>query len=280
MKTYLFDTFNRYKRFSENLDVTTVLCNKSWWVFNDSGEKEIYIFQTDGSLIISYSGKVTYATWQYIPANKSLIITAKEQAYMLHPTFRDNVIFVLQVDGTEQYSFMIDESQNKSFQPASFKELQIYFQKKEIEEQKKIETERQQLLLSEHEHALQKQKRHLENVARLNRMDKIAGRKWIWELQEEKILEKDYKYQRLLRKKRKWQIYLWGTLTVSIINAYIAQYYPVMQQPWWIWAINFPCFVICSTSFLYIVFYYFLSGIGKAPAIYKKQLKKDFINNV
>lgn len=130
MKTYLFDTFNRYKRFSENLDVTTVLCNKSWWVFNDSGEKEIYIFQTDGSLIISYSGKVTYATWQYIPANKSLVITAKEQAYMLHPTFRDNVIFALQVDGTEQYSFMIDESQNKSFNQPLLKSYKSIFKRK------------------------------------------------------------------------------------------------------------------------------------------------------
>lgn len=44
MKTYLFDTFNRYKRFSEKLDAKTILCNKSWWVFNDSGEKEVYIF--------------------------------------------------------------------------------------------------------------------------------------------------------------------------------------------------------------------------------------------
>ena len=70
MKTYLFDTFNRYKRFSEELDAKTILCNKSWWVFNDSEEKELYIFNTDGSLIISVSGKVTNATWKYIPANK------------------------------------------------------------------------------------------------------------------------------------------------------------------------------------------------------------------
>ena len=70
MKTYLYDTFHRYKRFSEELDAKTILCNKSWWVFNDSGEKEIYIFNTNGTLIISVSGRVTNATWQYISANK------------------------------------------------------------------------------------------------------------------------------------------------------------------------------------------------------------------
>ena len=44
-------------------------------MFNDSGEKEVYIFQPDGTLIISVSGKVTNVTWQYISANKSLVIS-------------------------------------------------------------------------------------------------------------------------------------------------------------------------------------------------------------
>ena len=48
MKTYLLDILSRYNRFSENLDVKTVLCNKSWWIFNDSGDKELYIFQENG----------------------------------------------------------------------------------------------------------------------------------------------------------------------------------------------------------------------------------------
>jgi len=141
MKTYLFESFNRYKRFSESLDVKAILCNKSWWVFNDSGEKEVYIFQEDGSLIISLNGKVTVASWQYISANKSLIISSKEQSYMLHPTFKDNIIFALQVDGTEQYSFMIDESQCNFFQPKSFGELQLYFQRQEKEYKNRIEQE-------------------------------------------------------------------------------------------------------------------------------------------
>ena len=69
MKTYLFNAINRYKKLSEELDVKAILCDKSWWVFNDSGEKELYIFNTDGNLIISISGKVSNGTWQYIAAN-------------------------------------------------------------------------------------------------------------------------------------------------------------------------------------------------------------------
>lgn len=141
MKTYLLDILNRYNRFSENLDVKTVLCNKSWLVFNDTGHKELYIFQENGSLIASINGNVTNATWQYIPANKSIIISFKEKSYMLHPAFLDNKIFALQQDGTSEYAFMIDETQSSSFQPKSLTELRTYF---ENVERKRIEDEEQQ----------------------------------------------------------------------------------------------------------------------------------------
>ena len=50
MKTYLLETLNRYKRFSESLDAKAVLSNKAWVVFNDEGEKQVYIFQEDGTV--------------------------------------------------------------------------------------------------------------------------------------------------------------------------------------------------------------------------------------
>ena len=131
MKTYVLDILNRYKRFSEKQDVKAILCNKSWWIFNDSGEKEIYIFQEDGSLIISLNGKVTRATWQYIPANKSLIIGTANESYMLHPAFIDEKIFALQQDGINKFAFMIDEQKSGSFAPKSLNELTNYFKQKE-----------------------------------------------------------------------------------------------------------------------------------------------------
>ena len=82
MKVYILDTINKLQRFSEKLDVKTILCNKSWCVFNDSDEKEVYIFQEDGNLIISNSGKVTKGSWQYLSANKSIIINGNNQSYM------------------------------------------------------------------------------------------------------------------------------------------------------------------------------------------------------
>lgn len=131
MKAYLLDIPNKYHRFSKNLDVKAILCNKSWLVFNDSGDKELYIFQENGSLITSVNGSVINATWQYISANNSLVISFKEQSYMLHPSFKDDVTFALQLDGTERFVFMIEESQSNSFHPKSLKELTAYFENKE-----------------------------------------------------------------------------------------------------------------------------------------------------
>lgn len=131
MKTYLLDIPNRYNRFSKNLDVKTILCNKSWLIFNDSGDKELYIFQENGSLITSINGSVINATWQYLSANNSLVISFKEKSYMLHPSFKDDVIFALQQDGTERFVFMIEENQSNFFHPKSLKELTAYFENKE-----------------------------------------------------------------------------------------------------------------------------------------------------
>ena len=144
MKTYLLDILNRYKKFSESLDVEAILCSKSWSVFNDSGCKEIYLFQHDGSLIISVSGEVTNATWKYILVNQSILISTKSASYMLHPAFVDDIIFALQLDGTNQYSFMIDELQRDTFAPKSLSDIEKYFIRRkqlELEKEKQISKE-------------------------------------------------------------------------------------------------------------------------------------------
>lgn len=155
MKTYLFDTINRYKRFSEKLDVQTAICNKSWWVFNDSGEKELYIFNEDGTLDVSFGGRVTEGKWRYVSANKSIIVSANSESFMLDPAFVDNAIFALKLNGTDQYVFMIDENNTTSFAPTTYKELMGYFDEKlnraiaieeakVREERRRVEEERKQ----------------------------------------------------------------------------------------------------------------------------------------
>lgn len=159
MKTYLFNAINRYKRFSEELDAKTILCNKTWWVFNDSGEKEIYIFNTDGTLIISVSGRVTNATWLYVSANKSLVISGDNQSYMVRPVFYDNMVFALQIDGTNECVFLIDENNLSNIQVRSLSDLNRYFDEKEKQELQKEEQNRQAALQTQiEEQKIRKQK--------------------------------------------------------------------------------------------------------------------------
>ena len=159
MKTFLLDIADRFHRFDEQLDVKALLCNKSWQVFNDSGVKEIYIFQEDGSLIISLNGKVSRATWQYIPANRSLIINSDNESYMLRPFFQDENLFTLQLDGTQKFSFLINEAHSASFPVKSLSDLKFYLEHKE-ERLLQIQVEKErQLALQQREEELRKKKR-------------------------------------------------------------------------------------------------------------------------
>lgn len=57
---------------------------------------------------------------------------------MLHPAFVDDIIFALQLDGTNQYSFMIDELQRDTFAPKSLSDIEKYFiRRKQLEAEKK-----------------------------------------------------------------------------------------------------------------------------------------------
>ncbi len=246
MRTYLLDILNRYNRFSENLDVKTILCNKSWLIFNDTGDKELYIFQENGSLIASVNGKVINATWQYVSANKSIIISFKEQSYMLHPTFLDkNIfalqqdgtnrysfmsanksiiisfkeqsymlhptfldknIFALQQDGTNRYSFMIDEKQSQSFKPKSLSELNSYFENIEC---KRIEEQEYTKQIS-----VKRQKEYTQSLLRQEQELKIQALKHeaidSWERNHTRILNNDMQYRQICKSETKEHIITYG----------------------------------------------------------------------
>jgi hypothetical protein len=143
------DTFNRYKRLSESLDIKTTLCNKEWWVFNDTGEKAIYIFQENEELFISVNGIVTIANWKLLSTNNCLMIKTTNGAVLLRPVFQDSIILSLQLDGTDTYAFLIDDANKRDFLPKTLNDIKNYFHNKsKISEnrditQKKLEYEQE-----------------------------------------------------------------------------------------------------------------------------------------
>lgn len=129
MKTYLLNIPNELKNFSQKKDVVALLCSKSWEVFNDEENKQILIFQKNGTLLVSTNGDVINSTWQFIPANKSIIISAEGKTTMLNPVFVDGVVLAMGKSGTQECLFMIDETRTDVMPNRTFGELVDYFQK-------------------------------------------------------------------------------------------------------------------------------------------------------
>ena len=124
MKAFIFDLRNKLQRASYTLDAKAILCNKTWRVFSDTGEKEVYIFMEDGKLVVSSNGIVEMGTWMYVPANQSLVITGK-QNYLVHPVICHNILALI-VDGTNQCAFLLDDTKRELEAVKSLQSISSY----------------------------------------------------------------------------------------------------------------------------------------------------------
>lgn len=195
MKTFILNIPNHLRLKDQELDAKAALCEKPWVVFNDEGKKQLFIFQTDGTLLITTNGVVSRSTWQFISANSSVIIANDGNSIMFHPTFHDDVVFALEQDGANSCLFMIDERNKESFAPSTLLELGNYFSKKEqlliAEDNKKndairIKTERrEQRRIEEEEKRLKERETRIMEAAE--------------EAREQAVLEQE---KELLRKRK------------------------------------------------------------------------------
>lgn len=134
MNTFKLNLPKELRNWSNTLDARMVLCCRSWVAFNDVETKEVYIFQEDGTLIVSRNGKVTKTRWEYIAQNASLIIeNIDSDTYMLKPAYYDNKVLALQVDGTSEYVILINENCTEELMLDSLENIRQY-----LEEQSKI----------------------------------------------------------------------------------------------------------------------------------------------
>lgn len=141
MKTYILSIIKDVQRYSEELDAKAILCNKTWIVFNDAGDKEVYIFKKDGLLRIVLNGRVFDASWELESSNESIIINGENERFMVRTAFVDGTILALNIDGTDKYSFLIEEKNAKNFAPKTLEDLNRYFlelKQRKLEENRKI----------------------------------------------------------------------------------------------------------------------------------------------
>ncbi|MDR3226851.1 MAG: hypothetical protein LBT56_04175 [Prevotellaceae bacterium] len=148
MKQYIVSCIQRLKSYSKQLDGETILYNKKWWIFNDVGEAEVFIFRPNNDLLLSRNGVVTKGKWTLNGADATLLVEFDKISYLYQPAFIDNNLLAFNLYGTKENIIMIDEQNKDNFQPRTLNELNKYFEDKEkllLEEKRKLE----QLLLGQ-----------------------------------------------------------------------------------------------------------------------------------
>ncbi|WP_028375600.1 hypothetical protein [Leeuwenhoekiella sp. MAR_2009_132] len=101
MKTYISEIIPKIKRYSKKLDDLTLLTNQHWVVIDEiKNSKNVYIFRSNGGLLISQNGRVELANWEYL-GNNSLLIHRKSEIYLFKHGFFDENLLALQVDGSK-----------------------------------------------------------------------------------------------------------------------------------------------------------------------------------
>jgi hypothetical protein len=142
MKTYILDTIERFKRYSQKLDVKTILCSKAWYVLNEDGDTENLVFQEDGSVLVSINGSTTKHSWQYIPQNNSLnIMHSEKEGTMLKPAFMDGKVLAFNKIGTKECMFLVDDSINENEKILSLDAVKKYllrYEERENEREKRL----------------------------------------------------------------------------------------------------------------------------------------------
>ncbi len=125
MKTFIVNSVKGVVDQKKKFDVTSKLMGREWRMLSDDpGVNCKYIFLKDGKLVLSVNGISTYTTWQM--ATPTAIIMDEGVGTFLYKIFHlDEDIIVLNLDGTENYCFLINDASAK-IATLSFEDIQWY----------------------------------------------------------------------------------------------------------------------------------------------------------
>jgi hypothetical protein len=100
MIQYIQNLLPRLQQFSQRLDHIENFVDKPWVLIDEEGNRHIYIFQRNQSLIMSLNGKVQVGKWEYIQAAKSLLIDRQIDKILLNNAFVEKGLMILRMDGS------------------------------------------------------------------------------------------------------------------------------------------------------------------------------------
>lgn len=131
MKYFLLNSIKRIKQYSQQLDTESVLSNKSWYVFSDTGEKIVFMFRSNAELLIVVNGKVNKGKWELLP-NKALLIDMGSESYLYNSAFVENQLLALNLDGANDCLIMIEEGLKNQLALNSVDKIDKYLENKYI----------------------------------------------------------------------------------------------------------------------------------------------------
>ena len=131
MKYFLLNSIKRIKQYSQQLDAESVLSNKSWYVFSDTGEKIVFMFRSNAELLIVVNGKVNKGKWELLP-NKALLIDMGSESHLYNSAFVENQLLALNLDGANDCLIMIEEGLKNELALNSIDRLDNYLENKYI----------------------------------------------------------------------------------------------------------------------------------------------------
>lgn len=206
MKTYLLNAVQRLKNYSQKLDAEAILFEKSWEVFNESGNKELMIFRTNKELLISRNGIVQKGKWELLDV-ANIIIDAGDKSYLFNAAYIEDKFLALKLDGTEEFMVMIEADMKDRFSLNTVKSIESYLDDryKQIEAKKQAEIESQNYLkLQEAHRKREEERKRIEEENRNQRkIEKINNLK----------RQNPKRYSKLLREVQvesyevKWELY-------------------------------------------------------------------------
>lgn len=154
MKTYLINSIRQVSVNSQSWDTISTLKAQEWIVYNeDISQVEKFLFIDDKKLLVSVNGKSSYSKWEYIKVNSSLIIDDEINKYLLKIVVCNKDIIVLNVDSTNDYSFLIN-SKSSVLRNPTYADIQWYLirncgvdilheqQRNQFAEEKRLEDEK------------------------------------------------------------------------------------------------------------------------------------------
>ena len=219
MKTYVLDILNRIRRKSEELDAKTILTNKAWKIFNDDGDEETIYFLENGKLRVSINGITTSGTWELFVEDKSVHIMYEGQknGILLKPKFDANGILAMQLDGTNNYSFLIDKKSDNLNNIKTLSDLNNFY--KQIEQAEEEKEKQKQLLIEARKAEEERERIRLE----YERAEQAKQRKL-----EEKRLEEVRQKRLYIQKCKSERTYIVSKYS-SVSNIFSTQNYSVEE---------------------------------------------------